>query len=257
MIVNINNSITDNRAIICYDKKKGVASATSEVDMFPASAPNNELTYSYWQPASLPATWTLTFSQNEVIDYFAIANHTLVGCTVTLQQGNNWTEIGHTEVITDRRPIILKFNQITTNKVRIVITGVPLGLALVGVVFCGKALLMQREIYGGHSPITMSRITTKRTNESERGQWLGTSIVREGLESDFSWDNLEAEWVRENFDPFILHARTKPFFIAWRPLKFPNETAYCYAPTDIHPDNMGRKDFMSVKISVKGLGYDE
>ncbi|MDR2099264.1 MAG: hypothetical protein LBP40_00360 [Campylobacteraceae bacterium] len=257
MILNINSSIIDDRAIICYEKKKGTASATSEVETYPASAPNNELTYSYWQPTALPAIWTLTFNDNEDIDYFAIANHTLIGCMVTLQQGDNWTEIGHTEVITDRRPIIFKFNSITTNKVRIVITGVPLGEVLVGVVFCGKTLFMQRELYGGHSPITMSRSTVKRTNESERGQWLGTTIIRQGLETGYSWNNLEADWVRENFEPFILHARNKPFFIAWRPLTYPNELAYVYAPKDIQPSNSGKANFMSVSMNVKGLGTDE
>ncbi len=238
-------NIEEYRAIICYDKKQGTITASSE---------ETGLTYSYWKPKTLPATWEIEFDTPQEIDYFAIASHTAKGINIELQHGDNNQTISSIEV-PDYKPIIFYFEPIVTNKIRIQITGN--NLPLIGVIFTGKALVMQREIYGGHSPITMSRTTTKRTNESERGQWLGTTIVRQGYETNYTWNYLNANWVREFFDPFILHARNKPFFIAWRPSSFLFETAYCYSTKDIHPDNMGTRDFMSVKMSVKGLGTDE
>ena len=114
------------------------------------------------------------------------------------------------------------------------------------------ALAMQRAIYAGHSPITLSRKTVKRPTKSEFGQWLGSSTIRHGLKTSFEWKNLKAAWYREYFDPFVKSARTKPFFIAWRPSKFPNEIAYAWTSNDIKPSNMGILDYMDVSMSVEG-----
>jgi hypothetical protein len=268
----------DTKFFIGYDNKKSIATASSQRVGYQAANVNNELTYSFWRPIANPSWIELTFSKAETIDYVAIAAHTLNGNTLTLQgySANKWQELLQittqfnpdlfipfygvtvTDINTlapsDTRPIIFAFEPLVCSKIRIQITGG--NLPFIGVIFAGKSLKIH-EIYGGVTPITMNRTTVKRTNESERGQWLGTTIIRTGLEGDFNFHYLEADWVRTNLDPFILHARTKPFFIAWRPKTFPLETAYVYSPKDIAPENMGKANFMSFSLKVKGLGYDE
>jgi hypothetical protein len=121
-------------------------------------------------------------------------------------------------------------------------------------IYLGKTLDMYRPIYGGHSPFNLSRTTSVRPSMSETGQWLGRTIQRKGFRGAFDFQHLPARWYRDNFDLFVQSARTKPFYIAWRPETFPNEVAYCWTSNDIQPVNMGTRDLMSVSFSAEG--YD-
>jgi hypothetical protein len=94
-----------------------------------------------------------------------------------------------------------------------------------------------------------------RPNKSERGQWLGRSIIRGGSAGSWSWRHLKADWYRTYFDPFVESARTQPFFIAWRPETYP-VAAYCWTEGDITPSNMGVKDFMQVTLEAEGLAIE-
>jgi len=145
------------------------------------------------------------------------------------------------------------FERERKNRWRIRITGdtVP----TIGVIFIGRTLEMQRAIYGGHSPITLSRVTKRTPVNSESGNNLGLSVVRRGVSTSFSWNNLTAQWYRNNFDPFVRYATQSAgtFFIAWRPSKYPNEVGYCWVDAnDITPSNNGTRNLMDVTMPVKG-----
>ena len=114
---------------------------------------------------------------------------------------------------------------------------------------------MQRAIYGGHSPATLSRVTSVRPSLSETGQWLGATEVRSGYRSSYTWKHLTPSWYREHFDPFVANnPRANPFFIAWRPDRYPDEVVYAWATNDIQPTNMGTgRGLMEVSMSVEGF----
>ena len=237
-------------------RKPGASiTASSEQDNFPASALTNELTYEFWRPESLPATWEVDAGTVAEVDAVGIASHTLAssGCAVYVEYyDGGWEEAAALSPGSDR-PILFLFEPIEAQRWRIRVSGgdVP----SVGVVFFGKALQMQRPIYGGHSPINLSRQTEREPNRSEKGQWLGLSLVRRGVATDFSWENLKASWYRKYFDPFVEYATQGQgaFFIAWRPSQFAKELGYCWLDQDdVQPQNAGTRDFMSVDISVRG-----
>ncbi len=121
-------------------------------------------------------------------------------------------------------------------------------------VFLGVTLDMMRPIYGGHTPLDLSRKTAMRPRLSETAQFMGITIQRQGFGTSYDWTNLTASWVREQFKPFIFAARTQPYFIAWRPETFPDEVGYVWTMSDIAPQNMGTRDLMSVNLPVQG--YD-
>ena len=105
-------------------------------------------------------------------------------------------------------------------------------------------------MFPSHDPRKLARDTRKRPTVSEGGEWLGNTIVRQGRSGTFAWEHLEANWYRINVDPFIHHARQKPFFIAWNPLRF-TDCIYAFMEGDVSPANMGIRDLMSFSISVK------
>lgn len=244
-------------ARIGYEQLAGTTTATNEASGFPAIATNNPLTYSFWKPTSLASYLEINYGATKDVDFIGIAAHEFgsFGSSVIAEywDGAQWVELYSFAPGTDA-PIMLLFDEVLTSKVRIgVLAG---GLPRVGVLYTGKALVMERPIYGGHSPIALSRRTEYSNNVSESGQWLGRSIKSQGSATKFSWDNLTAAWYRANFDKFVSVAKSAPFFIAWRPDSYPNEIGYTWTSSDIRPTNKGKRDLMSVSLSVEGLAIE-
>lgn len=262
LVISSNLTLTEterdaNAARIGYQSLSGAITATNEAVAYPATSAGNPLTYSYWRPTSLPSYWEINFGSLRSVDYIGIASHELgsSGCTCVAQywNGSAWVDL-YSFIPASNTPVMLLFDEIQTSRIRIgILSGTP---PRVGVVYVGQSLVMQRPIYGGHEPITLNRTTVYKNNASESGQWLGRSVRRGGAKTSFSWQSLTANWYRENFDPFASAARFTPFFIAWRPFTFANEVGYVWTTKDISPSNSGRRDFMSVSISVEGLAVD-
>lgn len=154
----------------------------------------------------------------------------------------------------DDRPIMRLVEETRSNKFRLRFVGQS--TPVVGVIYMGKALEMARPIYGGHTPMNLARTTVVRPNVSERGQFLGRSIIRSGNRGSWSWTNLLAPWVRKYLDPFVESARTLPFFILWRPSSFPGESGYLWTLQDLAPSNSGGKDRMAFTLDAEGLGIE-
>ncbi len=242
--------------------RTGTLLASGEQAGFEADSALNPLTYEFWRADALPATWRIDAGSAVSADYIGIAAHTLFteGASVKPQWSDNdsaWNDItgisAHTP--TDDGPILFLFASESHRYWRINVTGTT--VPSIGVVFIGVALAMPRPIYGGHSPLDVSRTTVIRPQRSERGQFLGRSIVRSGFQADFSWQHLTPAFYRSEFDLFVADALQFPFFIAWRPSTFTESVGYVWSGQDISPSNMGiGKGLMQVSISVAGLGID-
>lgn len=231
--------------------------ASSEAAGFPASSAVTPLTYDQWRPETLPAWWKFNNGSAIDSDYIGIAGHNLsdVGAVVTIESSaddSTWSTLSEFSP-GDNNPIMLIFDTVKAQYWRVSLTVVS-GTPFIGTIYIGEALAMQRRIYGGHTPITLARETVTIPTVSDAGQFLGRSTVRKGVSTTFSWKNLTASWYRQYFDPFAKVARENAFFIAWRPADYPNEVGFCWTANDIRPANMGVKDFMSVDLSVSGLG---
>lgn len=230
-------------------------SGTAGTSGYPMSAVTNPATYERYTPSAMPATIQADSGAAVAVDYVGIAAHNLgsKGCTVYVESSTDastWTTRLTLTPTTDTT-LFGMFDSVSARYWRVRITGAT--APTVGVVFLGAMLTMPRTIYGGHTPITLARVTAVRPALSETGQWLGASQTRAGFSTSFAWKNLGAAWYRENFDPFVAtNPRVSPFFIAWRPYSFPDEVGYCWATDDISPSNQGTRDWMSVDMKVEG-----
>jgi len=242
--------------------RTGSLEASGEEAGFEADAALNPLTYEFWRPDALPATWRIDASSAVSVDYVGIAAHTLGFDEATVKpqwsdDNSAWNDVtdlsAHSP--TDDGPILFLFAAESHRYWRIHVSGT--GIPSIGVIFIGAALAMPRPIYGGHSPLDLSRTTVIRPQRSERGQFLGRSIVRSGFTADYAWQHLTPAFYRDEFDVFVEDARRFPFFLAWRPSTFPESVGYVWTGQDISPSNMGiGKGLMSVSLSVEGLGVD-
>lgn len=228
---------------------------------FFAGTLSNQLTREFWKPDASPATVEYDFS-DQTIDYVAIGAHSLGTTQTTVKieystdSGSTYTEI--TEFIpADDNAIMSLFDEVdNVNNVKLTFTYSG-NAPVISVIYIGQVLSMQRAIYGGHSPITLSRNVINRPQVSESGQWIGASNQRRAFRSSAAFRNLTAQWYRDNFDDFVYHAsKTLPFFFAWNPDEWPAEVAFCWCNDNIAPSNMGIRDLMEVSFSLEGYGVD-
>lgn len=243
-------------ARIGYHNPSGTIVASTEATDFPAAAANNDDTFEFWKPTAVPATWRKDFGAAIDVNYCGIAAHNLakVGASLQVQYSTNdstWNNASDVHTPTDDSDILCLFPFQNARYWRVNITT---AIPTIAHIRFGSVLTMQRGLYRGHSPITLSRETVIRPAISEGGQWLGRSILRGGFIGSAEWRNLTATWYRANFDPFVKEARSHPFFFAWRPYEFLSEIAYVWVNDDITPVNAGPRDFMSVGFQMRGTG---
>lgn len=234
--------------IINFDTVTGTAGLVN----YPLSNIYNPATFEEYRPDGTTATIDI-FTNSEVdCDYMAMQQKGVTGVEIYYSNDGVAYTLLQDYNTGDQNGADMALFQLTTAPYwRIIMTGSNIAIIAMKL---GKALAMSRPIYGGHSPITLNRVTATRPNMSESGQYLGTSVQRKGLKGSFDWGNLKADWYRQYFDKFAeYNPNANPFFIAWRPISFPKEVAYCWATNDISPSNTGTKDFMSVSLSVEGF----
>jgi len=225
--------------------------ASSAATGHPAIAATYPTTFEFWQPTALPATWAVDLGSAKAVDYLGMVGD-MEGCTVALQSSTDnstWTTQETRTGLTDRINLFL-IAPVTARYWRLSIT---VAIPRLAVAYIGQTLAMQRKIYQGHTPLTLSRETELSNNMSEGGQYLGRSIIRKGASTSTDWQHLKAAWYRANFDPFVKSAREYPFFIGWRPQQYPSELGFVWTGGDIAPDNSGPRDFMSVGMTFRGL----
>lgn len=233
-------------------------SASSTAAGYFAAAPNNTLTYERWKPTSGagPHTWQISSLSAVSLDYCCIAGHNLgsLGCTVTVEvyDGSAWAAVSAASLIADDSPIMFLFNETTSSKWRIKIEG---GSPTIAVIKFGRSMQMPRPMFGGLAPMELSRNTVMKMNISESGEYLGYSKWRTYLETTYSWKNLTAAWVYEQWPTFQRAIETEPFFIAWRPDGYP-AAAFGRATAPATPSTSGTKDFMDVQLTMRAISHD-
>lgn len=235
--------------------RNSVWSSTSSVADFEPSALRNDMTLRRWQPSSVPASATADIGAQKLIDYIGIAAHTFKDNSNSFKVQASTDGVTFFDITTDyapgnNDPIMILIEPVTVRHIRLSILS---GAApTVGVMYFGEVLEMERSVYGGHSPIHLSRKSSTIPRVSESGQWLSKTRVRQGYSSSIEWANLTASWYRLKFDPFVASAELHPYFIAWNPLRAPGEVGYCWTDDDIQPANSGKRNFMTVSMSMVG-----
>lgn len=254
----IDNGFDLTYARIGYENpaRTGTLSASTAAAGFPAASAQNDNTWERWKPTALPATWRIDMGAARFIDYFGIAAHDLKasGCTVRAQYSTDdaaWSNASDIATPLTEEAIMLLFPKVSARYWRLLVAGAAV-MPSIGVIFMGSVLTMMRPIYRGITPLGLGRSAVIRPQSSERGQFLGRSVIRSGLVFEANWQNLTPAWYRATFDPFVLAARANALFLAWRPGTFADDVAYGWTDGDITPTISGPKSFMSVGLKMLG-----
>lgn len=235
-----------------------VEATTEDVD-FPASNLGNPSTHLKWQEpvtspqstadvyitVSVPLDTTVSPAVQRTIDYLAIAKHNFgsAGCTVSVEATTDATSPigGYTTLAsilpTNDDPIIFQFEPRQPTYVRLKITD---GSALrqLAVLYVGELLTLERgvKVEATHTPINLGRLTNVINGFSESGNFVGRIVRNNVNESKAEFMHFTPTWYRANFDPFILEARTHPFFWAWDPADYPTDVGFAWLVKDAIPE---------------------
>jgi hypothetical protein len=141
---------------------------------------------------------------------------------------------------------------VSARRIQINITNAA-GSVFIGSVYAGIALQMQRPFFAGHSPLPLSAKTIRYSSMTEGGNFVGEQIRRLGFTTSAPFKNLSNDWYRTYFQPFVIHARTLPFFFAWNLEQYSTDVGYCKTSEDITP-SYGSLDMFNVSFDMVGFG---
>jgi len=220
--------------------------------------PNTAQRWTFTATASQSIKFTLP--DNLDIDTVCIGAHNLgdLGATVTAFYDTDltdpFTQLAPLKVVTNNNSIMFHIDTaVSARRIQINITDAS-GPAYIGSIYAGIALQMQRPFYSGHSPITLSASTTYFSSRSESGAFIGREIRKREYQTSAAWKNITDTWYRAYFQPFVLSAKTLPFYFAWNLLEHSSDVAYCITNADISPSYQGNRDLMQVGFDMIGVG---
>lgn len=209
---------------------------SNEVAGFEAENAYDWLTYDWWKPGATGSqTLTCTFGAGVTPDYFACFAHNLgsEGASIVLQYDDSgWTDAFPDISPTAGEVIFEPFTGASFTDWRILITDCTVD-TYVGVIAFGAVLELPGGMDVGFAPAHLNIRDEILNNVSMGGAFLGRSLQRRGNRVDIKTDKIEPAWVRTNWEPFLDHARLKPFFFSWDDANYPTEAAFCWTSRGI------------------------
>lgn len=200
----------------------------------------------------IPAQTITINTGGQQVDYIGIAKHNLnqIGLTVAIKY--NGITVVPAQPVSEKQALLFLNNIASPDTVELIISGAT-SPPRIAVLYVGKALRLQRNIYVGHTPISYGRNRTAINGVSENGQYLGEIVVRELNTTSVNLQNLTPDWYRQNLDPFFALSPRVPCFWAWRPSKYEDEVGYCWVEGDPQMSNQRSNGMVQCSWNFKGI----
>lgn len=258
--------------VIGYDNvvtPTSVSTTTAQTN-FPASNMGNPSTRPPWKGtvnSPLTTEYITVQSVDLPISYFAVVAHNFgsTGATLTIETCTSigsspqvWTAVNFDSspnyTPDDDSPILWRFTQANYQGVRLKIVPGSAGPEC-GAVYCGDLLVLERSVRVDttHKLVNLNRKTQLSSGMSERGDFLGRTVLREWVEGKADFSFFSSAWYRANFDPFLVATQTKPFFFAWSPVDHPEDLSYIWWTSDPSPDVNTMVDRFNISLNYQGV----
>jgi hypothetical protein len=237
--------------------EKGTVVASSEDADFPVENCYDWLTFDFFRPAAGgTVTIALTLDNAGSANYFAFYNQDLfkLNGRIKLQywDGSDWVDATANILPANNAPRAVFFDRKTSDQWRVVVT--CSSVFNLGVIAFGEYTALPQGIYLGWTEPQLARAPQLINSESDQGNFLGRSVIANGVATQMVLQYAPDEWVRETWMPFILHAEQKAFFFAHDVIRYPTDCAYLWVPDgNIQPPQHTHYGFMGATFNVKGL----
>lgn len=231
--------------------------ATAANASYPASNLANPATHLKWTGTTTGAQYlTITTGYTDEIDYVAVAGHNWATAEIPVSVegyiSGVWTTIVDEVILANDGPYLGRFDAQVLSQIRIKLAAGSV-IPTAAVVYVGKLLTVERQIYVGHIPLTDGIKTSVVNGKSESGNHLGRIVLGEWRESTIPLSLLTPAWFRTYMRPFLTDGRDLPFFFGWRPQTYPREIGYVVLTEDPAPAPVGPSNLISLDLKVTGF----
>jgi hypothetical protein len=236
---------------------------TSAQVNFPASNMGSPSTYLKWKSAitTTPQSILLSGLPANEVNYVAIAGHNwgsaaltfnITALDISLSPPIHVLIMPNTTVPNDA-PIIFRFTEGDFTAFRINFEGTLSAPPEAAVIYIGRILVLERKVWIEHTPITYGRLAKIANGRSESGNFLGRIVLNERNESSVNVQHISPTFYRTDIDPFIAASKEVPFFFAWRPARYPNETGYAWMMNEPRVTHASPHGLMQLQLDMQGL----
>lgn len=246
---------TPNLARIAYDNAtaRATVTATSAAPTRPASNLRTLDTYQTWRPEAVEAVVTIDFDVPETVNFLSIARHNMgsagITAAVEIEVGGDWLPLATLHPQHDG-PLGVPFAEVTATGIRV--TFGSAGVPTMAVLMASRAVVMERELRSTMQPVWLSRKTDVSPQISERGQLLGSVVVRSGVEASPTWRYLSRAFYNSTLKPMARDMPGRPAFVQWQPLEHPDEVIFGNVSGDASGSHMQR-DWYDFGFSISGV----
>jgi hypothetical protein len=234
-----------------------VVTASSEASGFPKENAYDWNTVDGWSPTAAGTAYlTVDRGSADVADYFALVAHTLadVSGTVKVQyssNGSSWTDASVLKTPTTNAPMFVTFTSASYRYWRLVITSTG-SAPFIGLAFIGQALELDRAVGSGFI-LPHEAHDDKYVNQvSEGGQFLGRSVIRQGVATDLVFTLQTLTFVRGAWRTFVEHAKLRPWFFAWNPA-YSDDAILAWMEGNPRPAAYSSASLLDVGVSIRGI----
>ena len=228
-------------------------SATSQLSGFPATNLANPATAFGWEATTaVDQTITILNPSTTSIDYVGIARHNLSQPGLEVSIRFDGVVAQDFTVVSDKQALLFLFTSASPSTIQIDIRGIT-NPAKIAVLYIGRSLDLQRNIYVGHTPVNYGRDRSTINGVSQSGEFLGEIILDQTQSTSISLQNLTPEWYRSELDAFFAAKPRNPAFWAWRPGDYPAEVGYCWVEGNPRPVNQRSNGMMSIDWNFRGI----
>lgn len=215
---------------IFYDNRLAdaavAASSTDSGGDYAAANVADWRAYTWWKPASVPATLTVDSGAPAAADYALIYGHDLFtqGCTVEVRGStDNFAasdDLLATATPTSNLPLLLLFNSASYRYRRLRFTGAAAPYMAIAAV--GRRMELPTWLPQPFDPL--GRQVMGQNNRNERGQPLGRVIQFKSWKEQIRLERVTWAWLRDTFVPaYDAHLCSTPFVFGWEVDLYPTD----------------------------------
>lgn len=241
--------------------------AIEDID-YPTVNLANQSTYQRFQQALGGEDFWIqvTLDGDTDVDYLAVAGHNFGSKARALRvwgaidfdiNGDpDFTELTQELIVDDNSPLLFRFTPAPYIALRLYVlssTEASDDIAYAAVLHVGKLLVLERKLQVTFTPLKYGRRSEVLSNRSERGHFLGRTLIGTWVETSASIMYLSPDWYREHMDPFVKAAQTEPFFFAWAPLSYPKEVGYAWLMGEAEPVIHTPVGHIQITLQMQGV----
>lgn len=274
-----------NCPIVCWENLANVASYTQITG---SAAYAGEVPSNLWNSSTVSrfrcptsggnptVTIMIDLGTNRLVDSVCIGGHNLVttGGAVTVAVGDPTQPTAPTVVSSaaqttgrDGQPFMILFAQSTLIRyVKITITVSVYIPLVISNIIVGKSLLLERRIGVGHRPEVYNVSTERQNQRTESSQFAPSIVLGRSAAAEIKQQNATRLYFDTNVAAFHQHVTEAPnrpnaattghapnYYYAWRPIDFPDDTAYCVPTSELTTSVVHHVGFLDWELSAMAL----